>query len=368
MIPLLPTVIIIYSTLASAYFVDTKDLVESGELIVERPTLICLGFEWRIKGDENRNASVAVQYRQAGDTSWHEYPPLYRVGKGREVPPGYGNFGDPNHQPMYRIPEGFSGSIMDLEPATTYEVRLELHDPDGVMGEAVKELTRTTRCEPVPFNGGEERHVYPPDWKGPKEEPAYKGIMHAVNGFHTWCDNYQTVHPNRAEPGTIIKLHAGTYKADRSNYRDNVGLWLHGTRTLVADGLPDKPIAIVAAGDGDVIIDGDDSDVLFNIMAADYLHFEGLILRNARIAFHGGFQGVMGCKGLTVKHCRIEQVQYGVLAQDGRSTDFYIADNVIIGRNPADRFNPDSGGAWGRTKAGYAVNIGLQCPSGRASH
>jgi hypothetical protein len=68
----------------------------------------------------------------------------------------------------------------------------------------------------------------------------------------------------------------------------------------------------------------------------------------------------MGCKGLTVKGCRLEHVQYGVLAQEGRSTDFYIADNVIIGRNPSDRFNPESGGAWGRTKAGYAVNLAGQ--------
>jgi hypothetical protein len=50
-----------------------------------------------------------------------------------------------------------------------------------------------------------------------------------------------------------------------------------------------------------------------------------------------------------------------VLAQEGRSSDFYIADNVIVGRNPADRFNLESGGAWGRTRAGYAVNLAGYC-------
>ena len=338
----------------------TQAAVTSGELIIERPTLICLGFEWRIQGDENYNATVSVRYRKRGTAEWREYLPLFRIGKGREVPPGYGNFDDPNHGPLYKIPEGFAGSIMDLTPATTYEVRLELRDPDGVEGETVKELKLTTRAEPKPAVDGEIRHVYPPGWKGDKEEPAYKSIMHAVNGFHPWCDCYQTVHPNRARPGTIVKVHAGTYKSDFTNYRDKLCLWLHGTRTLVADGEPDKPIAIVAAGDGDVIIDCAGADVGFNIMAADYLYFEGLTIRDTRIAFHGGFQGVMGCKGLTLKHCRLEQVQYGVLAQDGRSTDFYIADNVILGRNPADRFNPESGGAWGRTKAGYAVNLAGQ--------
>lgn len=168
------------------------------------------------------------------------------------------------------------------------------------------------------------------------------------------------VHPNRASPGTVVKVHAGTYKSDFTDYRDNLCLWLHGTRTLIADGTAEKPIAIVAAGDGDVVIDCAGADVGFNIMAADYLYFEALTIRDTRIAFHGGLQGVMGCKGLTVKRCKLEQIQYGVLAQDGRSEDFYIADNVFIGRNPADRFNPDSGGAWGRTKAGYAVNLSGQ--------
>ena len=76
--------------------------------------------------------------------------------------------------------------------------------------------------------------------------------MHAVNGFHPWCDNYQTVHPNRATAGHDGQGPRGHYKSDFTNYRDKLCLWLHGTRTLVADGTPDKPIAIVAAGDGDV--------------------------------------------------------------------------------------------------------------------
>ena len=32
--------------------------VTPGELVIEHPTLINLGFEWHIDGDANRNASV----------------------------------------------------------------------------------------------------------------------------------------------------------------------------------------------------------------------------------------------------------------------------------------------------------------------
>jgi hypothetical protein len=332
-----------------------EDAVRPGELIIEPPTLICLGFEWRVEGDENGNATGSVHYRKCGDKLWRQSMPLLRTGRGRSAGYGFGSDGVPAGP--YTIPDALAGSIIDLEPGTDYEVRLQVTDPDGVQGRDVRELRLSTRPDPVPFAGGEVRYVYPPGYKGDREQPAYRSIMHAVNGFHPWCDCYQTVHPNAAQPGTVVKVHAGTYKSDYTDYRHNLLLWLHGMRTLVADGEPGKPIAIVAAGDGEVIIDAAGADVGFNIMAADYLYFEGLTIRDARIAFHAGLQGVMGCKGLTVKNCWLDGIQYGVLAQDGRSEGFYIGDNVMMGRNPHDRFNPESGGAYGRTKGGYAVNL-----------
>jgi hypothetical protein len=42
------------------------------DLIVEPPTLISLGFEWLIDGDDNRNASVALPYRRKGSAAWRE--------------------------------------------------------------------------------------------------------------------------------------------------------------------------------------------------------------------------------------------------------------------------------------------------------
>jgi hypothetical protein len=100
--------------------------------------------------------------------------------------------------------------------------------------------------------------------------------MHAVNGVNPWCDCYQTMHPDRAKPGTVIKVHAGQYRIDRHYYREadqnQTQRWLHGTILLTADGTPEEPIAIVAAGDGEVVIDGADCDTLFNVQAADHLH------------------------------------------------------------------------------------------------
>ena len=57
-----------------------------GDLFVDPPTLINLGFEWLIEGDDNRSASVAVAYRRTGTTQWKQALPLLRLQKGAHLP------------------------------------------------------------------------------------------------------------------------------------------------------------------------------------------------------------------------------------------------------------------------------------------
>ena len=59
---------------------QSRDAVNAGEFRVEPPTILCLGFEWSIQGDDNRNASVAVEYRKAGAAQWRQAQPLLRIG------------------------------------------------------------------------------------------------------------------------------------------------------------------------------------------------------------------------------------------------------------------------------------------------
>jgi len=40
--------------------------VKPGDFVIERPTLLSLGFEWKISGDENRNAVVKFTYLKTG--------------------------------------------------------------------------------------------------------------------------------------------------------------------------------------------------------------------------------------------------------------------------------------------------------------
>ncbi len=353
----LTAVLCLVSGFLGAPGAQANDRARAGELILERPTLHSLGFEWRVEGDANGNAGAAVRYRKKGAAEWRQAMEPFRTGLGVRIDNsmiGRGAF--------YVLPDALAGSIFDLEPGTDYEVELALEDPDGVEGPATRTFAQRTRPEPsVPGAPVEVRHVYPPGHEGAKEKPAFENVMHAVNGYPPICDTYQTLHPHAAKPGTVIKVHGGLHTYDNNLYWKNnkpqFSYWLHGMITLVANGTPAQPIFIVAAGDGEPVFDGGGAAVLFNVRSADYLHFEGLTVRNCDMAFFGGFQGERGggCKGLTVKDCRIEGVITGILAQDGRSEDFAILDNTITGRNPADKL-----GHFGSTTAGYAVNLGGQ--------
>src|SRR5215475_8264914 len=139
------------------------DKTTAKEFITEPATLVSLGFEWLIDGDDNRNATVAVSYRKEGEPTWRAGPPLLRIGNERIN----------ENALQYITPNGFAGSLFELDPATSYEARFVLSDPDGVDGRAERMVTVRTRPEPMPATGGKVYHVYPPDYKGQKQEPAF---------------------------------------------------------------------------------------------------------------------------------------------------------------------------------------------------
>jgi hypothetical protein len=51
----------------------------AGEFVAEPPTLASLGFDWKISGDDNRNARVEVAYRKVGETQWRNALPMLRL-------------------------------------------------------------------------------------------------------------------------------------------------------------------------------------------------------------------------------------------------------------------------------------------------
>jgi len=86
-----------------------------------------------------------------------------------------------------------------------------------------------------------------------------------------------------------------------------------------------------------VIFDGDGCQNLFNLMAANYNYFEGVSVRNTNVAFLLGYKNIAGSSGFTLKHSRIENVGRAVEDDWSGSKNFYIADNVFIGRHDPDK-------------------------------
>ncbi|HYE17875.1 MAG TPA: right-handed parallel beta-helix repeat-containing protein [Tepidisphaeraceae bacterium] len=271
-----------------------------GAPVLERPTLLCLGAYWVIRGDDNGNAVVTVDYRIQGESDWRRGPNLFRVEKGRHVPDKY-----PARVDVPKDGRLFAGSVVMLKPDTAYELRLTLTDPDG--GAATHTLAARTRGEPVEPPGMNVVHVAPPG------EPAgdgsagrpYRGI-HAARG--------------KAKPGTVFLMHAGVYP---------------GELAVDKSGEPGRPIVFRAAGDGEVVLDGASTPEKRTprVITAANVHdvwFEGLTIRNATYGISANDSA-----RVVVRRCKITNVDYGFSATrdtDGRRCeDHLIVDNVIEG-------------------------------------
>src|ERR1700751_4503208 len=154
--------------ITAAASASAQTTTTSGEFSVEPPTLVSLGFDWKISGDDNRNASVEVSYRKKGETAWKKGLPLLRLQRewvNGGPPQASDNPLTPRFPFDYVVPNMFSGSILNLEPDTEYECRFVMTDPDGISGVTTRSAIVHTRKEPMPAVGGKTYHVYPVDWK-----------------------------------------------------------------------------------------------------------------------------------------------------------------------------------------------------------
>ena len=322
------------ATLLGASAALAGNATTPGQLETDPPTLMALGFAWTIDGDDNRNARVMLEYRRSGDTPWSRGLDLQRTQNEEMFLRG-----------AYQLTLGneFAGSVFDLTEDTAYQVRLTLTDPDGVTGSGIRELELRTRPEPRPATDGRVFHVYPPGHTGPREQPAFAGLLEAYYMAALGGD-WSRASPPRVRAGDVIKVHAGVYLSRRDHYSHEINSrfttccatpW-DGTYYLTQKGTAERPIAIVAAGDGEVIFDGADNTVLFNLMAGDHHYFEGLTFRNTGTAIEAGQKNIAGSIGLVVKHSRFLAVGTAVHSDWSGSRGFYIADNDMLGRESLD--------------------------------
>lgn len=280
------------STCATTY---AGNDVTPGDLIVEPSTLHCLGFEWPISGDDNRNAVVNVEYRAAGSKKWRPAQSLLRIG-GEKVA------GVAGWQP-YITPHMFAGSVFNLKPGKRYNVRLTMSDPDG--GGKQEIVTVSTKPQPK--------------WDGGGRIIAAKPDDDLTTAFRS------------TKPGDHLVLQGGTYRGpfDFSN---------HG-------GQPGKPIVIRAADGPKPIIEGTQTDWVVNIVGSNHLWFEGITFRDPNngdgghtkegvvlLAGNTGHGYTPGATNLVVRYCTFEDFGVGVMAVDSNCKNYVITDNRFLGR------------------------------------
>jgi parallel beta-helix repeat protein len=167
------------------------------------PTLQSIGVRLGFTGDLNGNASAHLEWRPSGSATWKVGVSMDRITNSR-----------------------FAGSVLWLSPATSYDVRAVIDDPDGG---ATASGTVTTRANPIATPTGGTWWV-------------------AVNGND--ANNGSSGAPlatlaaaaGKASPGDQIRVRAGVYYQTLSTGRA---------------GTASAPIHLVADGPG-VILDGSD--------------------------------------------------------------------------------------------------------------
>jgi hypothetical protein len=261
-----------------------------GELLVDNPTFHHLSFRWPISGDQNVNATARLAYRRSGEESWHAALPMLRISRQTT---GVGG----------RTGELLAGSVLNLQPASSFEVRCELNDPDG--GTTSRTVTVSTRAEPAgPPPTGRQMHVYPADFAGQREIAAFADLQTAFS---------------EARAGDVVRIHAGTYA---------------GPFRVSAGGTEQEPLFFCAAGDGEVILDGSaqkGQSVVEMEPGRHHLRFLGLGIRGGRVGIRG-----LQTDDLVVRHCTISDVLYGVSTGTAQGkflcNNWTVADNILTGR------------------------------------
>ncbi|MBD3322734.1 MAG: hypothetical protein GF350_16655, partial [Chitinivibrionales bacterium] len=257
-------------------------------------TIYSIGIEWDIEGDTNHNASCPVQYRKAGETGWKDFVGLFRVDF-------YGSY---NSQPADRAYNMLAGSILFLEPGTSFEVKLDLTDPDG--GSESRTVTIATRRIPSMPQGGREIHVEPGSSGGSgTESDPYHGLDEAESA---------------ANPGDIILVHAGAY----DEYHFN------------KSGTESDYLVWKAAGDGDAI---------FNQVRVygEHTWFEGLKFEYTSPDDGRGLIGQNDVEDVVVSRCTFSGFNYSITLKSG-CAHWYIADNTIAGDKVDFQVEGDFGG------------------------
>jgi hypothetical protein len=248
------------------------DVLQVGTVNIDPPTLVSLGVQLLVSGDDDHDAQVSVRYRPLSTVTWKTAMDLFRV--------------RPESVGGRVVPEQFAGSIFELAPATTYEIELHALDADGPVDETVV-VQATTRAIP-----------------GDPASPTVIAVSSAPD-FQAALD--------AAAPGDVITLSEGIYR---------------GPFEMAASGTATNPIVIRGASQDGVLLDGKGCGCNLLEITGSHVHVEQLTLQGALRGLR--LKGT-GTVGNVVRRVRLRDVTNGIIG-DPDQENFYLCDNVLEGR------------------------------------
>jgi hypothetical protein len=116
-------------------------------------------------------------------------------------------------------------------------------DPDGVSGQTTQVVKVRTRTEPQPYKGGRTLHVYPPDYFGPRQQPAFHLAFSRPTTAPASATGPSSGSAARS-PAIPCSSHSGLYRPERLDYVDPMMAPFDGSMSLTLKGTPEKPITI----------------------------------------------------------------------------------------------------------------------------
>ena len=191
--------------------------VTAGEFIVDPPTLINLGFEWFVSGDDNRNAGRRSLVPQSGDTRGSRRcrccdctaSEIYNGAQLTSFRPTCSRAASWTSSRTRRTKRSSSCRIR-----TACKAKPEDSDRAHASGaEAVRRRPRLSRVS---------ARIY----KGQKLEPAFEGSDVRVQPDVLRNGLGDRRRP-RVKPGDTILVHAGLYKYDRFEYTNDLAVRTH---------------------------------------------------------------------------------------------------------------------------------------------
>jgi hypothetical protein len=254
-------------------------------------TFVHLGVHWTLVGDDDGDSTFTLEFRETGEVAWRQGAPPMRARPGLIV----------DGTPL--LLNTWAASALFLESGVSYDLRLTLFDPDG--GGEVRELSGTTRTEPVASPTGRRLHVAPGNGGGDGSAGNPFGGLQAA--------------ADQAEPGDVFLVAAGLYDAFQ----------------IAESGVPGEPIVFLGPGDGTAIVDGSDTSTAVvtigtgSLLPIGHVIVEGLTIRNGEWGIDAQHSS-----DIAILRNHIHDVGFGM--RNRRDQDLErnqtVCDNVIEGR------------------------------------